>query len=78
MGDVERFVIEWSTQDIKCARCGGVKLNEFAEHCTCSGPWTESVKRDELVKRLGVYRGVAEWFGLRMLGEAVGEVLGCL
>ncbi|KAI0156208.1 DNA polymerase epsilon [Pestalotiopsis sp. NC0098] len=75
LGDVERFVIEWTTQDIKCSRCGGVKLNEFAEHCTCSGAWTESVKRDDLIKRLGVYRGVAEWFGLRMLGEAVGEIL---
>ncbi|KAH8673336.1 DNA polymerase family B [Xylariales sp. PMI_506] len=75
LGEVERMVVEWSTQDVKCMRCGSVKLNEFAEHCTCSGAWGESVKREELVKKLGVIRGVADWFGLRILGGAVVEVL---
>ncbi|KAI0129159.1 DNA polymerase epsilon [Xylariales sp. AK1849] len=78
MGEVERCLVEWTTQDVICMRCGSAKLNEFAEHCTCSGEWGESVKREEVVRRLGVYRGVAEWFGLRMLGEAVSEVLGSL
>lgn len=75
IADVEKMVIEWTTQDIKCTRCGGVRLNEFAEHCPCSGAWGESVRRDETVRRLKVYGGVADWFGLRMLDAVVKEVL---
>ncbi|KAK8101026.1 DNA polymerase epsilon subunit 1 [Apiospora kogelbergensis] len=78
MADVERGVVEWTTQDVKCTRCGGVRLNEFAEHCTCSGAWGESVKREDMLKRLAVYQGVAEWFGMRMLTAVVEEVLGSL
>ncbi|ORY68251.1 DNA polymerase family B [Pseudomassariella vexata] len=76
LADVERTVIEWTTQDLKCVKCGSLRLNEFAEHCTCSGAWGESVKREEIVKKLRVYEGVADWFGLRMLGAVVGEVMG--
>ncbi len=31
----------------------------------------ESVKRENVVKRLGIYGRVAEWHGLRMLGDVV-------
>ncbi|KAI1469300.1 DUF1744-domain-containing protein [Daldinia caldariorum] len=78
LADVQSMVVEWSTQDLKCERCGSVRLNDLMEHCTCSGPWAESVKRGEVVRRLGVYQGVARWFGLRMLESLVAEVLGGL
>ncbi|RYP81001.1 hypothetical protein DL769_002181 [Monosporascus sp. CRB-8-3] len=78
LADVQAALVEWTTQDVRCKRCGGVRLNEFMEHCTCSGPWVESVKRDDVVRRLQVYRGVADWFGLRMLSVMVAEVLGGL
>ncbi|KAI1438069.1 DNA polymerase epsilon [Xylaria sp. CBS 124048] len=78
LADVNSWVVEWTTQDIKCQRCGSVRLNEFMEHCTCSGPWAESMKKEDVIKRLGVYAGVADWFGLRMLSALVDEVLGNL
>ncbi|EAQ83561.1 conserved hypothetical protein [Chaetomium globosum CBS 148.51] len=42
LGDVQGLVVQWSTQDLKCARCGALRVNEFMEHCTCSGEWKES------------------------------------
>lgn len=78
LADVQAMVVAWTTQDVKCERCGAVRQNDFMEHCTCSGPWGESVRRDEVVSRLRVYKGVADWYGLRMLGVMVGEVLGGL
>ncbi|KAI2616907.1 DUF1744-domain-containing protein [Hypomontagnella submonticulosa] len=75
LADVQALVVEWATQDLKCERCGSVRLNDLMEHCTCSGPWAESVKRNDVVKRLGVYQGVAKWFGLRMLESLVAEVV---
>ncbi|KAK3293009.1 uncharacterized protein B0H64DRAFT_363312 [Chaetomium fimeti] len=78
LGDVQALVVQWSTQDLKCARCGALRVNEFMEHCTCSGEWKESVNRGEVMRRLGVYRNVARFYGLRMLGGVVDGVLGGL
>ena len=75
VADVQAAVVRWTTQDVKCGRCGAFRANEFAEHCVCSGAWTESLKRDDVRASLRVYAGVADWFGLRMLGALVGEVL---
>jgi DNA polymerase epsilon subunit 1 len=44
------------------------------EHCTCSGAWGESVKREEIMRRLKVYRSVASFYGLRMLENVVETV----
>ncbi|KAH8761488.1 hypothetical protein F5882DRAFT_477713 [Hyaloscypha sp. PMI_1271] len=78
IAQVERVVTEWNTQDLKCERCGGVRVNDFMEHCACSGQWSETVKREEVVKRVKVYGNVAKCYGLRMLGVIVDEVLGGL
>ncbi|KAL2260303.1 hypothetical protein VTK26DRAFT_5725 [Humicola hyalothermophila] len=75
LGEVEGLVVRWTTQDLQCARCGALRVNEFVEHCTCSGEWRESVKRDEVVRRLRVYARVAGFYGLRMLGDVVKGVL---
>lgn len=78
LSDVQALVVEWSTQDLRCERCGSVRLNDLMEHCTCSGPWRESVKKEDVLRKLGVYQGVAKWYGLRMLENLVQEVLGGL
>lgn len=75
VGEVERLVVAWATQDAKCGRCGAVKVNEFAEHCTCSGEWVDGVEKDGIRERVEVYGGVAEYYDLRMLGMVVREVL---
>jgi DNA polymerase epsilon subunit 1 len=71
IGEVEAYVVEWTTQDLKCVKCGALRLNDFMEHCTCSGGWVESVKREDIVKRLKVYGSVARFYGLRMLSNVV-------
>ncbi|KAI5863661.1 DUF1744-domain-containing protein [Durotheca rogersii] len=75
LAEVQGLVVEWSTQDVRCERCGSVRLNDMMEHCTCSGRWAESVRRDEVLGRLRVHAGVARWFGLRMLESLVADVL---
>ncbi|CCC12927.1 hypothetical protein SMACR_06069 [Sordaria macrospora] len=78
VAEVEAMVVEWTTQDLKCGRCGALRVNEFMEHCTCSGEWRELVKREEVMRRLKVYRNVARYYGLRMLGDVVEGVVGGL
>lgn len=68
---VEGWTVEWATQDVKCQRCGALRVNEFMEHCTCSGGWVACVKRDDVRARVGVVRKVAKFYGMRMLGDVV-------
>ncbi|KAG6324716.1 DNA polymerase epsilon catalytic subunit [Claviceps purpurea] len=68
---VEAWTVEWATQDLKCARCGALRVNDLMEHCTCSGEWKELVSRADIVRRLTVMRKVAKYYGLRMLGAVV-------
>jgi DNA polymerase epsilon subunit 1 len=71
IADVEAVVVEWAAQDLKCGRCGALRVNDFVEHCTCSGEWGPTVKREEVVRRLKVFRNVAKFYGLKMLGDVV-------
>ena len=75
ISEVNGMVLEWATQDLKCVKCKTVRVNDFMEHCACSGEWGGSIKREEILKRLEVFRNVAKYYGLRMLGTVIGEVL---
>ncbi|KJR83517.1 DNA polymerase epsilon subunit 1 [Sporothrix schenckii 1099-18] len=75
---VEAEALAWSVQDLKCGRCGALRVNDFMDHCTCSGEWGPTVRRDEVVRRLRVYSNVATFYGLRMLSDVVMEVMGGL
>ncbi|KAI9823294.1 MAG: DNA polymerase epsilon catalytic subunit [Thelocarpon impressellum] len=71
IGRVQRMAVEWATQDLKCGKCGRVRVNDFMEHCPCSGEWVGTRKRRDVEERLRVYGRVAEVYGLRMLGDVV-------
>ena len=64
---LQMMVTQYNTQDLKCGKCGTLKVNEFAEHCTCSGAWVCTVERQGMVKRLEVYGSVARFYGFDML-----------
>jgi DNA polymerase epsilon subunit 1 len=78
ISEVEAVVAEWNTQDLKCGKCGTLRVNDFMEHCACSGVWGEVVKRADVVRKLKVFDRVAGSYGLRMLGVVVEGVLGAL
>lgn len=75
IGRVQMMVVRWATQDVKCAKCRGVRVSEFMEHCGCSGVWVGTVDRETMVRELRVMGRVAGGYGLRMLGEVVDGVL---
>lgn len=75
LGEVQKVVLGWSTQDLKCGKCWRVRANEFMDHCSCAGEWVTTVKREDVVKGLRVYRAVALFYGFRMLEDVVGGVI---
>jgi DNA polymerase epsilon subunit 1 len=78
IAQLQQVVTAWSTQDLKCAKCKAIKINDFMEHCSCSGEWVCTMDREDVVKKLKVYRSVGEFYGLRMLSDVVGALFdGC-
>jgi DNA polymerase epsilon subunit 1 len=73
--EVQKLLLEWCTQDLKCAKCARLRSNEFMEHCACAGEWVGTKDRAVVKKRLGVYASVASFYELRMLEAVVGECL---
>jgi DNA polymerase epsilon subunit 1 len=71
IAQVQGMIVEWSTQDLKCGKCRAVRVNDFMEHCACAGEWTGTVERGEVLAKLGVFRQVARFYGLRMLDDVV-------
>ena len=72
---VQKMIVQWATQDLRCAKCKGVRVNEFMEHCACSGVWVGTMKREKVEEDLRVLGRVAGSHGLRMLGGVVEGVL---
>ncbi|PYI29728.1 putative DNA polymerase epsilon, catalytic subunit A/POL2 [Aspergillus indologenus CBS 114.80] len=75
IGQVQGFIVGWQTQDLKCSKCGGLKISDFMEHCSCSGVWVETMNRGEIEKKLRLLDSVAKFHNLKLLETVVGEVL---
>jgi DNA polymerase epsilon subunit 1 len=74
---IQRDMVMWATQDLKCSKCSRVRANEFMEHCACAGEWVGAGITDAEVKgRLKVMDKVARWYGMGMLAEVVKEASG--
>lgn len=75
VADVQKAVLEWCTQDLKCAKCKRLRSNEFMEHCACAGEWVATKDRLEVRRKMGVYARVAGFYGLKMVEAVVQECL---
>jgi DNA polymerase epsilon subunit 1 len=73
--EVQKVVLEWCSQDLKCGKCSRLRSNEFMEHCACAGEWVGTKNRADIKKRLSVYDSVAGFYGLKMLEAVVHECL---
>jgi DNA polymerase epsilon subunit 1 len=71
LGEVSKMIVQWMTQDLKCAKCARIRSNEFMDHCGCAGEWVMTVKKEDLVKTLRNFQGVAKFYELLMLGSVV-------
>ncbi|KAF2086249.1 DNA polymeras-like protein epsilon [Saccharata proteae CBS 121410] len=73
IAEVQRMLVEWCTQDLKCAKCGRLRNNDFMEHCACAGEWVGTKKREDVSKRLKVFGNVAGFWHMGLLGDVVKE-----
>ena len=74
LGDVQKVVVQWTTQDLKCGKCKRIRANDFMDHCSCAGEWVTTIKREDVLKNLKVYKSVALFYGFRMLEDVVHSI----
>lgn len=72
---VQRVLVEWQTQDLRCKKCKKIRVNDFMEHCSCSGEWIGTMDREAVVRQLRVLERVSGFYKLSMLRGVVGDVL---
>ncbi|KAI1007367.1 DNA polymerase epsilon catalytic subunit A [Podosphaera aphanis] len=75
IASVQGLCCGWYGQDLTCVKCGSLCVNDFMEHCTCSGAWGTSLDRKATVAKLRIMSRVATAYDLRMLGTIVRQVL---
>ena len=75
VGRMQRMLVQWQTQDLRCAKCSKIRVNDFIEHCGCSGMWVPTVSLNAVMTELKVLDRVAEFYGLKMLAKMVEDVL---
>ncbi|KAI5309674.1 DNA polymerase epsilon catalytic subunit [Ascosphaera atra] len=75
VGEIQALIAGWATQDLKCERCGALRMSEFMEHCSCSGTWVETMRKDTIVKKLKTFKSVGEYYDLKMLTSLSTQVL---
>ncbi|KAI9844901.1 MAG: DNA polymerase epsilon catalytic subunit [Sclerophora amabilis] len=71
VGMAQASVVEWTTQDLKCSKCAKIRINDFMEHCSCSGQWKGTVNKGEIQRKLSVFANVARWYEFKMLQDVV-------
>ena len=75
IGRVQRMLVQWHTQDLRCAKCKRIRVNDFMEHCGCSGAWVATIAVELIMGDLKVLDRVAGFYGLKMLSRVVADVL---
>lgn len=69
--EVQKMITLYQVQDLKCSRCKRIREDDLSLHCVCSGQWVETISRDEIMKRVTVYKHVARYYDLKLLLDAV-------
>lgn len=72
---VQRKVMSYVLQDLRCARCNEIKRENLAEFCPCAGEFVPLISDREINGLLRTFRRVAEYHKMQLLQETVEQVI---
>lgn len=75
IGQVHGYIVEWQVQELKCSKCGGSRISEYTEYCSCSGSWVGNVDGTLIQEKLQAMNTASRFYGMRMLESVVRRVL---
>lgn len=77
MGLLRREAADYQTQDLGCIKCKQVASGHLRTLCgLCGGALVNTRRPEAAVRRLTVYRNLAAFHGMEVLGEVAGWLLG--
>lgn len=72
---IQRKVMSYTLQDMRCTRCKQIKRENLAPLCTCAGSFETLISVGELRSLLRTFGKVAEDHGMKLLKEQVQTLL---
>lgn len=72
---VQRKVMSYVLQDLRCARCNQIKRENLAEFCSCAGEFVPLISGREVNGLLRTFQRVAEYHKMELLQETVEQVI---
>ncbi|XP_062555151.1 DNA polymerase epsilon catalytic subunit 1 [Armigeres subalbatus] len=72
---VERKMMSYTLQDLRCGRCKQIKRENLAEFCSCAGSFENLISAGELRRLLNSFLTVAENCKMPLLKESVEHML---
>lgn len=72
---IQRKVMSYTLQDLKCTRCKQIKRENLIKLCSCAGEFETLISASELKNLLETFLKVAESHKMELLIEHTGWVL---
>lgn len=69
--EVQKMITLYQVQDLKCSRCKRIREDDLSANCVCSGVWVETMSREDIMGKIGVYKHVARYYDLKLLLNVV-------
>lgn len=67
--EVQRKIMSYIIQDVRCDRCKQTKMENLSMRCECVGNFQTMVKREEVLLQFGVIETVARLHQMVVLEE---------
>uniref|UniRef100_A0A182JCC0 DNA polymerase epsilon catalytic subunit n=1 Tax=Anopheles atroparvus TaxID=41427 RepID=A0A182JCC0_ANOAO len=72
---VQRKLMSYTLQDLRCVKCKQIKRENLAQHCTCTGNFENLISRTELRRLLLTFQTLAIDYRMHVLQETVQHIL---
>jgi DNA polymerase epsilon subunit 1 len=64
---MNRKIMSYMLQDLKCVRCKEIKQDNITEYCHCAGSWDTLIPRSEILNLMETFQNVAEDYNMSLL-----------
>ncbi|XP_023169776.2 DNA polymerase epsilon catalytic subunit A [Drosophila hydei] len=72
---LQRKLMSFVLQDLRCARCNEIKRENLAEFCTCAGNFLPLISGNDIEKLLKTFSNVASYHKMQLLQETVQQAV---
>jgi len=72
---VQRKMMSYVLQDLRCMRCNEIKRENLSEYCECAGDFVPLISAKEIKSLMHIFSKVADYHKLTLLQETVQQVL---